>query len=237
MRTNVLRVAALVAFVAMVAALPSAAQIIPAGKDFWVTPSNGQTDFVFPKGEVEALCGAPTSATPLRVTLKGVPATGSDYDTVVARLDNAVFNSSGNAATRIQVAALNFVSAAPLVSPCGKLDFTVRLAGAQAVTVMKLIRTSDRGGFFSADIAVNTEFRATRGGVYIGSLFYNIVLPDPANGTAWSFGPAGEFRAGMTEADDCIDVLRQKLLNYDVTSDHFYFISDMIAKGQCRKQA
>ncbi|HXU33043.1 MAG TPA: hypothetical protein VN851_20950, partial [Thermoanaerobaculia bacterium] len=180
MNKTVLHTVAFVTLLVTLVALPAFAQTIPKGKDFWVTPSNGQTDFVFPKGDVEALCGAPNSATPLRVILKGVPATGSDYDTVVARLDNAVFNSSGNASTRIQVAALNFVSAAALSSPCGKLDFTVRLAGSQAVTVMKLIRTSERGGFFSADIAVNTEFRASRGGVYLGSLFYNIVLPDPA---------------------------------------------------------
>jgi len=236
MSRNVLHDAAFVTLLVTLMALPAVAQTIPPGKDFWVTPANGQTDFTFPDKDVESLCGAPPSSTwNHKVALKGVPASGSDYDTVVARLDYAVFGGTLQASTRIQVQALNLASAASQDTPCGRLDWTVRLAGPQAVTTMKLRRTSEKGGLFSADIAVNVEFRATRGGVYLGSLFYNIVLPDPAAGTPWSFGTNGQFRAGMTEANDCIDVLREKLLTYSPDSSHFYFISNMIAQGQCRK--
>ncbi len=231
------RTTALLMLLASFLALPALAQTIPAGKDFWVTPNNGRTDFKFPANDVELLCGAPPSATwNHTVTLKGVPAPGSDYDTVVARLDNAVFNSSLQASTRIQVAQLSFVSAAPQATPCGTINWTVNLSGPQAVTLMRLRRTSATGGVFSADIAVSVEFRAFVGGTYLGSLFYNITLPDPATGTPWSFGPTGAFRAGMTTANDCVDVLRQKLLTYSPDSDHFYFISNMIAQGQCRYQ-
>ena len=221
--------------------LASAAFAVPPftiikGNDFWVTPNNNQTKFQFKDGDVEHLCGLPPSSTwDHHVFLKGVPATGSDYDTVVARLDNAVFDTTGQASTRVQVQLLNLVSAAPQSTPCGILNWTVVLAGPQAVTTMKLRKTTAQGGFFSADIAVNVELRATRNGVYLGSVFYNIVLPDPMTGTPWSIGPTGQFRAGMTEANDCIDVLRQKLLTYPQDSDHFYYISDMIAKGQCRQ--
>ncbi|MES1242413.1 MAG: hypothetical protein ABUT39_12400 [Acidobacteriota bacterium] len=218
-------------------AIPALAQTIPPGKDYWVTPNNGQTDFAFPSGDVESLCGQPASSTwNHKVVLRGVPAAGSDYDTVVSRLDTAVFNSSLLAQTRIQVAALNFASASPQATPCGTLTWTVGLSGSQAVTLMKLRRISATGGLFSADIAVSVEFKGYRGGVYLGSLFYNIVLPDPATGTPWSFGPSGVFRAGMTEGNNCIDVLRQKLLTYSPDSDHFYYISNMIAQGQCHRQ-
>jgi hypothetical protein len=231
------RTTAILMLLATFLAIPAFAQTIPPGKDFWVTPNNGQTDFTFPNGDVESLCGAPSSTTwNHKVLLKGIPAPGSDYDTVVSRLDPATFNTSLVATTRIQVAALNFASAAPQSTPCGTLTWNVRLAGGQAVTMMTLRRTSATGGLFSADIAVNVEFRAFLGGTYLGSLFYNIVLPDPATGTPWSFGPGGQFRAGMTPANDCVDVLREKLLTYSPDSDHFYFISNMIAQGQCRYQ-
>jgi hypothetical protein len=238
MNKTLWRTAVVLTLLAAFLALPAFAQTIPAGKDFWVTPNNGQTDFTFPNGDVESLCGAPASTTwNHKVFLKGIPAAGSDYDTVVARLDNAVFSTSLTASTRIQVQSLSFASAAAQSTPCGSLNWTVGLAGSQAVTTMKLRRTSATGGVFSADIAVNVEFRAVRNGVYLGSLFYNIVLPDPATGTPWSFGPTGAFRAGMTPANDCVDVLREKLLTYSPDSSHFYFISNMIAQGQCRTQA
>lgn len=239
MNRAVLRNAAFLTLLVTLLALPAMAQTIPSGKDFWVTPANGQTDFTFPAAEVEGLCGAPVSSTwNHKVLLKGSPATGTDYDTVVGRLDNAVFNTTTlQASTRIQVQMLRFVSAGSQSTPCGTLDWTVGLAGTQAVTTMKLRKTSATGGLFSADIAVNVEFRALRGGVYLGSLFYNIVLPDPANGTPWSFGPTGAFRAGMTPANDCINVLREKLLTFSPDSSHFYFISNMIAQGQCRQAA
>ncbi len=239
MKKNTVRSAALSAFLITLVALPAVAQVttigsIPAGKDFWVTPDNAQTDLVFRPNDIETLCGVPNANGKYRVTLKGVRIVDSqDYDTVVARLDKAVFDAAGNASTRVQVQALNLASAAPVSTPCGSLDWTVRLVGAQAVTNMKLRRISATGGLFSADIAVNVELRATRAGTYVGSLFYNIVLPDPAAGTPWSVA-GGNFRAGMSETNDCLDVLRQKLLTYDTSSDHFYFISDMIAQGQCR---
>jgi len=234
MKRTILSTVAVALLLLTFLAIPSSAQVIPPGKDFWVTPNNTQTDFTFPAGDVESLCGAPATTTwNHKVLFKGVPTPGSDYDTVVARLDPAVFNTSLVATTRIQVAALSFVSAGPQVTPCGTLNWTAKLAGPQAITMMTLRRTTATGGVFSADIAVSVELRASIGSVYLGSLFYNIVLPDPQNGTPWSFGANGEFRAGMTTANNCVDVLREKLLQYSPDSSHFYYISDMIAKGQC----
>jgi hypothetical protein len=221
------------------AALPAAAQpIIPPGNDFWVTPTNGQTIFGFPEGDVESLCGLPPVAGwDRKVALKGVPAVGSDYDTVVYRIDDAVFDAAGNASTRIVLRHLAFASINPHATPCGELTWQVGHFGPQAVTTMKLRRITARGGVFSADIAVNVEFKGFDvNNKYIGSLFYNFVLPDPNNGTPWSFGPNGQFRAGMTEADNCIDVLRKKLALPEYQDpQHQYFISNMIAQGKCER--
>lgn len=231
---NRIRIAAIL-LLAGLAALPATAQIIPPGEDPWVTAPDGQTKYSFPPGDVESLCGAPTSSTwDHSVALRGIPVAGFDYDTTVKRIDTATFDTTGNAWTRVVVTRLDLASMAPQVTPCGDLSWRVRLAGPQAITKMNLVRTSTApiGGVFSADIAVNVEFQGYRGGTYVGSLFYNLILPDPANGTPWSFGPKGNFRPGITTADNCIDVLRAKLA---ITTDprHRYRISDMIAQGIC----
>ena len=107
MNKAILRASLLGLLLASLAALPAAAQI-PPGPDYWVTPDNGRTFFTFPNGDVESLCGAPPStAWNHRVNLRGVPV-AADYDTVVQRLDKAVFDTTGHAQTRIVVKALSF---------------------------------------------------------------------------------------------------------------------------------
>jgi hypothetical protein len=237
----ILRTAALgilLALASVAAVLGATAQVINPGNDFWTTPSNGQTYFTFPSGDVESLCGAiPSSTWDHKLVLQGTPLGNPAYDTVVARLDPAVFDSTGTATTRVQVKALAFGSSAPLATPCGTLTWTAGLAGAQGITSMTLHRTSATGGYFNADLSVAVELRANdTAGNYIGSLFYNFVLKDPGgSGTPWSLAVDGTFRAGMTPTNDCIAVLRQKLAATPTDSQHYYFISDMIAKGQCTR--
>lgn len=238
MSKAVLRAAVALALAVAVGAVPADAGslTIKKGKDFWTTPNNSKTVFTFPKGDIESLCQATAATDPIQVKLRGVRIIDSaNYDTVVARLDNATF-VGGEASTRIQVQDIRFESAATVSTPCGDLDFQVGPGCKQAVTTMKLTQTSDKGGIFSADLAVSVEFKAYKGDRYIGSLFYNIVLPDPDGGTAWTLGDGGEFLAGMNESKDCIDVLREKLLGYDESSSHFYWISDMISKKDCSKR-
>jgi hypothetical protein len=233
-----LRASLLALLLAGLAALSASAQTILPGSDFWTTPANGQTTFTFPAGDVESLCGAtPSTGWDHKAVFQGVPPpTGPAYDTVVSRLDKAVFDSTGTAKTRIQLKSLSFGSTGVQKTPCGPLTWQVRLAGAQGTTTMVLHRTSANGGYFNADLAIKAEMRAFNGSnVYIGSLFYDVSLPDPTSGTPWSFGSAGEFRAGMTETNNCIDVLRQELSLYTTDSSHYYFISDMIARGQCER--
>src|SRR5262245_17566070 len=86
---------------ASLAALPAAAQVIPAGIDYWRTPNTGGTVFEFPEGDVESLCGlAPVVGWDHKVALQGVPTGGADWDTSVARLDDAVFDATGMAMVR-----------------------------------------------------------------------------------------------------------------------------------------
>lgn len=218
----------------MLAALPGAAQTIPAGPDRWVTPANGQTYFVFPPGDLESLCGKPASGALYQVYFVGNPIAGNDWDTAVTRLDNATFTSTGVASTRIQVTALRFKGLNPVTSPCGVLTFTAELNGAQPVSTMTLTKTSASGGTFTANIPVNVVVRAFNStGTQIGSLFYSRTLPNPTTGAPWSFGPTGNFRPGITTGDTCIGQLRQKLAGTSPTSSHYYYIENLIAQGKC----
>ena len=241
MTRNILRMTVLGILLAGLAALPVSAQPpIGPGPDWWVTPANNQTFATFAAGDVESLCGAPPSNSwDHTVLLRGIPQQGQDWDTAVARLDKAVFNSSGTAVTRIQVQTLAFASLAPQSTPCGVLNWTAGLSGVQPIRQMTINHTTPNGGVFFAMISVRVELRATDAGTgkYIGSLFYVIDLPDPPGGTPWSFDPAtGRFRPGMTDTNNCIDVLRAKLSTFDPNSQHYYFISNLISQGRCTEQ-
>jgi hypothetical protein len=224
---------------AILASVPASAQVIHKGIDYWRTPLNG-TQFRFPDGDVETLCKAkPDPTWNHDVALRGIPAQSSDWDSAVARLDNANFDKNGIATTKLQFWSLALISPAPSATPCGPLLWTARLAkGAQPITTMTIKQQTSGGGVFSADLALRVEMQANRfdTGAYVGSLFYDIKLPDPTGGTPWSFGAGGGFRPGMTETNNCIQVLRDKLGTFPPGSSHFYFISDLIAKGQCERQ-
>src|SRR5947199_3418074 len=144
MRTMVLSLT-----LATLAAIPAAAQIIPKGVDYWVTPNNGKTTFKFKEGDVESLCHAAPGQWDHQVTLHGVPTKGADWDSAVARLIEARFDPAGNASTRVQFKSLALASTKTSDTPCGKLNWTARLAkGTQPITAMKITKTSNQGGKF-----------------------------------------------------------------------------------------
>jgi len=224
------------------AAIPAAAQDIPAGEDFWRTPSDGTTSFFFPKGDVESLCGElPSDDWDHRIGLGGIPVIDAfDWDTRIRRLDVAKLASATTAKVRIQVNALQFRSLEPHRTPCGTLDWVVKNAGVQPVTTMQITRTSVAGGTFKAVIAVNVVFSGydSNSGAHVGDLFYTFNLNEPigSTGTPWSYGGPNVWRPGMTPADDCIAGLRKKLEGFPEESPHYYYISDMIAQGKCKRQ-
>lgn len=229
LRTSLLALVAVGLF-----ALPAGAQIIPAGADNWVTPGDGLTFFTFPPGDVEALCNRPpTNDWDRRASLQGVPVPGVDWDTQVVRLADADL-SSGSATVPIVVKHLHFASSAPHCTPCGKLKWQVRAASAQPKTAMTITQSSENGGTFEALIAVSVEFTATnQAGIPLGSLFYSMSLPDPG-GTPWTFGGPTGWRPGIDEAEDCTEILREKIST--MPAFHAYRIEEMIAEGRCDKR-
>jgi len=78
-------------------------------------------------------------------------------DTVVNRLDDAVFNDKGEATTRIQLMALSLVSTQPIETSCGKYDVAVSLSGEQPTTTMRIVRNDSFGGPSSAPLALTVK--------------------------------------------------------------------------------
>jgi len=152
--------------VALLAALSplTADTVIHRGIDAFSTPTNGRTFYDFAQNPIPAgfFCKSSAAFTG-RVAFKGLPLeTGAPgqlhgADTVVERLDDAVFDATGTAMTRIQLRALSLVSIAPIKTACGSFHVYISLAGKQRETTMRIIRTSEGGGHFLSPIAVDVR--------------------------------------------------------------------------------
>ncbi|HXU30579.1 MAG TPA: hypothetical protein VN851_08395 [Thermoanaerobaculia bacterium] len=150
--------------VLLLVALPTFAadRSIQSGIDLWRTPGNGQTFIDFKHMPIPSgfFCfkSAPFAG---RINFAGVPVATAEAgvlgraDTIVQRLDEAVFNRNGVARTRVQVRALHFLSVKPIQTACGAFNVEVRLSGQQPITGMKIVRENEHGGRFFAPIAVN----------------------------------------------------------------------------------
>ena len=137
---------------------------IQRGIDIFTTVADGRTSYDFAQSPIPAgfFCKDSKPFTG-RVTFKGLPLTTGTLgqlwgaDTVIERLDDAVFDANGTAATRIQFRALSLVSTAPIKTACGAFHVYVSLGGKQRVTKMNIYRTQEGGGDFVAPLAVNTR--------------------------------------------------------------------------------
>ncbi|HVR97982.1 MAG TPA: hypothetical protein VMW27_15300 [Thermoanaerobaculia bacterium] len=137
---------------------------IQRGIDIFTTEDNGRTSYDFAQTPIPAgfFCKGSKPFTG-RVTFKGLPLITKTpgqlwgADTVIERLDDAVFDAKGTATTRIQFRALSLVSTAPIKTNCGSFHVYVSLDGEQRVTTMNIYRTQDAGGNFVAPLAVNTR--------------------------------------------------------------------------------
>ncbi len=150
--------------------LPAAAatNIVYSGIDVWTTPSDGRTftDFKFEPIPSGFFCA---NSTPFegRIAFQGAPiATGEGVelkktDTIVHRLDDAVFDKRGRASTRIQFSALSLVSMAPIQTSCGQFNVKAVLDGDQPVTRMRIFRENEKGGYFIAPLALNVKLLFT----------------------------------------------------------------------------
>jgi hypothetical protein len=157
---------ALFAVVAL-AAVPALAQdVITRGTDSWKTAGDGSsyTDLSLPAGFLDKNCAAFQG----RVILAGVPIVTSPPDafyggdTLVERLDDAVFDAKGVATTNIIVRGLHFQVVDPLKTDCGDWSADVGLDKQQTVTQMTIVREDASGGYFTAPIAVDVVWTFTR---------------------------------------------------------------------------
>ncbi len=138
--------------------------VIKRGVDAFTTTDNGKTFFDFAQQPIPAgfFCSKSAAFTG-RITFKGLPLETAvpgqlrGRDTVVERLDDAVFNARGTAVTRIRFKALSLVSTSPIQTACGAFHVYVTLAGRQRVTAMSIHRTQAGGGSFVAPLAVDAR--------------------------------------------------------------------------------
>lgn len=138
--------------------------VIQRGIDAFNTLASGSTFYDFAHKPIPAgfFCKNSKPFTG-RVELKGMPlATGvpgqlRGADTVIERLDNAVFDANGTAVTRIVFRALSLVSIDPIETVCGSFHVYISLTGSQRVTKMTIYRTQKGGGIFEAPLKVKAR--------------------------------------------------------------------------------
>jgi len=146
------------------AAVPAwAAENVQSGADYWHTTTGFTfTSFVQEPLPAGFFCpgSKPFNGT---INLRGVPLATEpasalgETDTIVRRLDKAVFNAKGESTTRIQLMALSLASVKPVDTGCGLYNVTASLGGEQPVTEMKIARTSDFGGSYIAPLELNVR--------------------------------------------------------------------------------
>jgi hypothetical protein len=142
----------------------SADSVIQRGIDVFTTPGDGKTFYDFAKTPIPAgfFCKGSKPFTG-KVAFKGLPlATGSPEqlwgaDTVIERLDDAVFDEKGVAMTRLQFRALSLVSISPVKTACGAYHVYVSLTRRQRITEMSILRTQEGGGNFVAPLAADVR--------------------------------------------------------------------------------
>ena len=162
MKRSLLVVSAVALVVLLVAPAFAAERVIYNGIDLWQTKGNGSTFRDFSKAPIPAgfFCAKSAPFTG-KIVFRGVPvATNGSLgvtDTIVQRLDDAVFNENGTAVTRLQVRALSFEGTAPIKTSCGLFKVRVTLDGEQPVTHMRIIRNDENGGHFLSPIWVNVK--------------------------------------------------------------------------------
>jgi hypothetical protein len=174
---------------AVLAALPAVAEKpvdrVPAGVDYWQTLSFGATAYSFEKEPLPAgfLCAGSApfkgvvefEGVPLRTEPAGILGT---TDTVIERLDDAVFDRRGIAKSRLRARALSIQSTTPVKTPCGDFKVSAGLAENQPVTSITFRRDNKFGGIFNADLRlrIRIDFANLQSGK-ISSVEREVYLP------------------------------------------------------------
>jgi len=192
-----------------VAATPAVAgEVLTRGADLWET-STGYSYSSFKAEPIPADFFCPGSAPfPGVVQMNGRPLATAPagalgrIDTIVRRLDDAVVDEKGEAATRVQLMALSLASVKPIETSCGRYDVRASLAGSQPTTTMHIRKTSDGGGTYIAPLELNVKltFTPASGHGAIRELYHHINL-GPASGEVWSYAKPAVARTGTVRVD------------------------------------
>lgn len=203
----------LVLALALVASVPTAyaGDVIQNGSDLWRTLGDGTTYAKFDTEPIPAgfFCSgsAPFEG---RVIFEGVPIVTSPSgafgptDTIVHRLDDAVFNQEGVAHTRIQMRAMQFKGVDVLRNECGEFTVGLVLDGSlQPVTRMAIHRLGPDHGYFVAEISANVRITFTpksAGGEAL-ELTREVRFPPARNVWSTKGGEGAIVRQGFVLAD------------------------------------
>ncbi len=181
---------------------------IKPGIDVFTTVGRGYTSYDFAKKPVPAgfFCNSSAPFTS-RVALRGLPLeTGTpgqlrSTDTIIERLDEAVFDAHGRAETRIRFRALSMVSIDPIKTSCGAYHVYVTLDGKQPVTKMRIERSKQDGGSFRAPLSANVRltFVPVKGDGNPRKLELRGSVNFPGKPIPWSF-PDGKVVKQMASA-------------------------------------
>lgn len=202
----------LLAALALVAAPAFALEpVIEHGSDIWRTKPDGTSVVKFEADPLPAdfFC---TGSKPFagRIVMGGVPLTTQPADvlgptdTIVQRLDNAVFDDNGVAVTRLQVRAIQLASVKPFRNSCGTFDVHVSLAdGEQPIGEMRIVRQGAGFGYYEADVALNVKITFTPVDHKGGTLEIVRHVDFPANRNFWTSqpGPGGVQHNGFVMVD------------------------------------
>jgi len=186
-------------------AAEAANDVVHQGVDLWMTVAGfAKTSFAEEPIPAGFFCAdsKPFTGT---IVFKGSPlamaparSLGS-IDTVVRRLDDAVFNEKGEATTRIKLVALSLLSTQPVETSCGKYDVSVNLAGPQPVTTMKILRTEALGGTYSAPLALNVKavFLPVNGDKSGKRELTRRIDLGPGSKSVWTYVNKPQYQAGV----------------------------------------
>ena len=194
-RSRLLVLCALMLLVALPVLAERPIDRVPAGLDYWQTLSGGATAYNFASNPIPAgfFCAGSAAFTG-NVMFEGVPVHTiparilGGTDTIIERLDDAVFDAQGNGRTRIRGRALNLVSTEPLKSSCGLFNVTANLTADQPDSPMVFHRTFEFGGTFDAQLKLRVQINFTN--VASGKVFSvvrDVFLPT-VNNTPFAMG-------------------------------------------------
>jgi len=141
---------------------------IAPGYDMFKTVSGGETYSSFANNPIPAgFFFEGSEAFTGRIDYVGVPLATqpvnalNGIDTIIERLDTAVFNDQGTAVSGLRIKALSMAAAAPIEVSGTLWDVSVSLTEKQPVTEVVYVRDTDITGRFTADLVVNVRLTFT----------------------------------------------------------------------------